>query len=68
VTLLPIVLYAFLQNVNFLLKMAAETGNGQNAIVKKLHDIKVNHTGNILSTIACAEIVIFPVFTLLIFS
>jgi len=67
-TLLPIVLYAFLQNVNFLLKLAADTGSGQSTVVQKLHDIKVNHTGNILSTIACAEIVIFPVFTLLIFS
>jgi hypothetical protein len=65
--LLPIFLYALLHSLNFIIKTASETGHGNSALVQKATEFKGQHTANILGTIACAEIFVFPIFFAMIF-
>uniref|UniRef100_A0A915D2B7 Transmembrane protein 33 n=1 Tax=Ditylenchus dipsaci TaxID=166011 RepID=A0A915D2B7_9BILA len=66
--LVPITLYALLHGLNFSLKSATELGYGSAPVVVQATQLKTQQvTGNILSTIACAEIAIFPIFIAMIF-
>lgn len=61
-------LYAVLHDINFGIKLANATGNGQNSLVTKASQIVSSaNTANILSMIACAEIAVIPIFIAMIF-
>jgi len=66
--LLPIFLYALLHTTSFALKAATSLGYANNPTVQKISTLKTQHTGNLLSCIACAEVAIMPVCIGLIFS
>lgn len=65
--LIPIMLYAFLHALNFAIKSATEFGYSNSSLVSKANQLKLQHTSNILSTIACAEIFVFPIIIVMIF-
>lgn len=67
VALIPIMLYAFLHALNFAIKSANEFGYSNSSLVSKANQLKLQHTSNILSTIACAEIFVFPIIIVMIF-
>jgi hypothetical protein len=67
VAILPITLYAFLHSLNFGIKAASELGYGNSTLAVKATQLKTQHTSNILSTIACAEIFVFPIVVAMVF-
>ena len=65
--MLPILLYAVLHSLNFIIKLATELGYGNSTIIVKVLQLKSQHASNLLSTIACAEIFVFPIVIVMIF-
>lgn len=66
--LLPITIYAIFNMIVFLNKFATEVGYVSMSFVSWLHQLKQQQTINMLSTVACAEIFLFPLLIAMVFN
>uniref|UniRef100_A0A183C219 Transmembrane protein 33 homolog n=1 Tax=Globodera pallida TaxID=36090 RepID=A0A183C219_GLOPA len=67
IALLPIAMFALFHAIAFLTKCSSEMG-WNSTLILKLAQLKAQHTPSILSTVACAEIFLFPLLVAMIFT
>ncbi|KAL3070187.1 hypothetical protein niasHT_039380 [Heterodera trifolii] len=67
IALLPLAMFALFHAIAFLQRMDSELG-WHSSLILKLAQFKAQHTANILSTVACAEIFLFPLLVAMIFT
>ncbi|CEF66196.1 Transmembrane protein 33 [Strongyloides ratti] len=65
--LVPVALFGLLHSINFINKVAQNTGHGNNGIIIKAHGLVNQQTKNLLGIVATGEIFMFPILFGLIF-
>ncbi|KAI6215105.1 hypothetical protein M3Y94_00346000 [Aphelenchoides besseyi] len=60
--LFPIQLYALLHTSSYIIKVAEVTGQSRSNLVTSIAQLRDRYTSTCLSTVACVEIFVFPVF------
>uniref|UniRef100_A0A0K0DZ44 Transmembrane protein 33 n=1 Tax=Strongyloides stercoralis TaxID=6248 RepID=A0A0K0DZ44_STRER len=66
--LVPVALFGLLHSINFINKVAQNTGYGNNGIIVKAHGLVNQQTNNLLGIVATGEIFMFPILFGLIFT
>uniref|UniRef100_A0A0K0F5Y9 Transmembrane protein 33 homolog (inferred by orthology to a C. elegans protein) n=1 Tax=Strongyloides venezuelensis TaxID=75913 RepID=A0A0K0F5Y9_STRVS len=66
--LVPVSLFGLLHSINYINKVAQNTGHGNNGIIVKAHTLVNQQTDNLLGIVATGEIFMFPILFGLIFT